>query len=235
MTPREDRKDIFVVIPGYVVSSNDNQRHYISAFELMKLYRVHHQLCVVYEPTMQWNESTYRMMNERCKNLIALTPNPLGNYSINPSKIFGDKLIYKEMIINERPEKVLNNDKWTVIVDENDSSKMSIISDSGKVIVNTDGKIDSEHLYEICSNRTDAEYLFTMTGLLAKERAKVQELEDRLADSKLNVLLELLAVEQCRMHATDSRYLASYPNWITDIGVLKNLIFRYKNKIGMNK
>jgi len=43
-------KKKFVLLPGYVTSQYDGQDHYISAGQLMKLYKVRQEECVIWDP-----------------------------------------------------------------------------------------------------------------------------------------------------------------------------------------
>lgn len=38
----------YLILPGFVKSRNDGQRHFISAGQLMRLYKVHPSECIVW-------------------------------------------------------------------------------------------------------------------------------------------------------------------------------------------
>jgi hypothetical protein len=62
----------FVVHPGYAISRNDWDRHYISAQALMDLYEVHQNECIVLD---QWDPRLDRSLGFRgLENLLHLHP-----------------------------------------------------------------------------------------------------------------------------------------------------------------
>jgi hypothetical protein len=72
-------KKRFLVIPGTITSKSDGDRHFIGARELMRLYRVKPEECVVMseEDLVRYNphRSKYPM------NLVRLEPRSDGDYS----------------------------------------------------------------------------------------------------------------------------------------------------------
>jgi hypothetical protein len=71
----------YLVIPDYIISKNDGQRHYISCNKLVQLYGVDEGECVFVE-----SSSTGKMTDsieynkKRYGNLIELKPKHSGNY-----------------------------------------------------------------------------------------------------------------------------------------------------------
>lgn len=63
----------YLVIPGDVFSKNDGDRHYVNANDLVRLYRVNPQECVIYRPGPGVRESDY-------DGLIRLEPRYHGDY-----------------------------------------------------------------------------------------------------------------------------------------------------------
>lgn len=67
-------KTKYLVVPGYVTSKNDGDRHFIGAGDLMRLYGVNPQECrVVTEEGSTFGSE---------KDLIVLRPSYSGNYSL---------------------------------------------------------------------------------------------------------------------------------------------------------
>ncbi len=64
----------YVVIPEVVISKNDGDIHYITAEQLIKLYNVDRNECIV----LSNRERGRGFANT--KKLIVLTPDPSGNY-----------------------------------------------------------------------------------------------------------------------------------------------------------
>lgn len=62
----------YVIIPGYVTSKSDGQKHFISSTQLLMLYGVSPNECVFYD----------RRMRGSYDHLIALTPRHNGDYTI---------------------------------------------------------------------------------------------------------------------------------------------------------
>ena len=73
----------YAVWPGFVNSKTDGQKHMVSCHELMSLYRVDPQDCVLAPP---FTDDSYgaRISRERirCMRLIDLYPNPDGQYQL---------------------------------------------------------------------------------------------------------------------------------------------------------
>lgn len=64
----------YLVVPGYIHSKNDGDRHFIGASQLMRLYGVKPQQCSV----VTEDGSTYG----RYKDMIVLRPRYDGNYTL---------------------------------------------------------------------------------------------------------------------------------------------------------
>lgn len=83
-------KKKYLIIPGYVRSINNNERHYVSAQQLIRLYRVNPSECVVYKvpsflkddevPKSIWVERYERLNENLFKELIRLKPQWDGEY-----------------------------------------------------------------------------------------------------------------------------------------------------------
>ena len=63
--------------PGYVISQNDGDRHFIGAARLADLYRVHLSECVVDDEWHRWNMS----------GLVCLYPSASGTYILGPEPL----------------------------------------------------------------------------------------------------------------------------------------------------
>ena len=72
----------YVLMPGYVVSKNDGDRHYVSAAQLAFLYKVDMRDCYIYNPDNYRTESEFRMAQERMADLIKLAPRYDGDYTL---------------------------------------------------------------------------------------------------------------------------------------------------------
>jgi hypothetical protein len=83
-TKRAARKQAakYVIVPGYVISRNDQQRHYVSAPRLADLYRVNFQECRVFTRTD--NEAADRAAWKRFKDegYIFLRVDATGKYAL---------------------------------------------------------------------------------------------------------------------------------------------------------
>lgn len=66
----------YLVIPGYVVSKNDGDRHFINSDQLMRLYGVKQEECVFYSSL---EAARGKSGNEK---LIILVPRPDGKYNL---------------------------------------------------------------------------------------------------------------------------------------------------------
>lgn len=72
----------YLVLPGYVASHRDNDRHFITAERLMKLYKVDPMDCLVaYE-----YDGTGKYYGIDVSNLIKLRPQHSGNYKLPDKK-----------------------------------------------------------------------------------------------------------------------------------------------------
>lgn len=74
-------KNKYLVVPGFVTSKSDGQTHWISAKELMGLYGVRSQDCVI----AGWNPSDFRHRVEG-QTLTVLHPDYHGRYDLNAMK-----------------------------------------------------------------------------------------------------------------------------------------------------
>ena len=63
----------YIVHPGYVISKEDGDEHFIRAEELMRLYKVDKSECYIYKGLV------YDML----EGYIHLYPDPTGKYEIN--------------------------------------------------------------------------------------------------------------------------------------------------------
>lgn len=79
-TDRDDTSARYVICPGWVGSASDGDRHYIGWQELVRLYGVHPDKCVVYEPAPWWPQSLYRFRFP--PHLIRLGPRRDGDYTL---------------------------------------------------------------------------------------------------------------------------------------------------------
>jgi len=75
----------YVVIPGYITSQHDKQRHYIGPMTLIQLYGVNPRECLIYNPAPYWTASQWQTEIERRKGLIQLKPRSDDNYTL-PTK-----------------------------------------------------------------------------------------------------------------------------------------------------
>lgn len=64
----------YVLIPGWIISKNDYQKHWISEDKLVNLYKVNPADCVVV--------LTGEIARKKFPNLIRLEPRVDGNYSL---------------------------------------------------------------------------------------------------------------------------------------------------------
>jgi len=72
----------YVVCPGTVTSKTDGQQHYINAHQLMKLYRVRPEECVIHVPQGWWRLVDFDRAARRHEGLIRLEPRYDGNYTL---------------------------------------------------------------------------------------------------------------------------------------------------------
>ena len=77
----------YLVMPGYVTSRTDGDRHYISAIQLIQLYGVDHNDCEWHDgPKPWWPHSFYKRMEEHINEMILLVPRYDGNYKVPNTK-----------------------------------------------------------------------------------------------------------------------------------------------------
>lgn len=69
-------KPLFVILPGYVTSRHDGQRHYIQACELIRLYQVYGEDVVVHESS---HGPHFQLSKERVP-MVYLPPQYDGEY-----------------------------------------------------------------------------------------------------------------------------------------------------------
>lgn len=78
-------KPKYLICPGYVISKNDGQRHYIGATKLLRLYGIDQLNTLeyeIYDPETWWPESEYKRAEERNSGMIKLLPQPDGKYEL---------------------------------------------------------------------------------------------------------------------------------------------------------
>lgn len=77
----------YALMPGFVYSKTDDQRHYINAYTLAKLYGVSPLECEIFEPDPLWPLHIFKHQYDVIvKGKIALYPNYEGDYSL-PTKV----------------------------------------------------------------------------------------------------------------------------------------------------
>ena len=74
----------YIIWPGYVTSRRDGDRNYITAAQLMHLYRVPQQNCVLAPPPddRSLQAKIKRKQLTGIKGLVHLTPRSDGNYTL---------------------------------------------------------------------------------------------------------------------------------------------------------
>lgn len=72
----------YVVIPGYIISRQDSQRHYVTALDLIRLYLVDPRECRVFRPDISWSVVRHQHEAEACRGLIRLVPKRDGDYTL---------------------------------------------------------------------------------------------------------------------------------------------------------
>jgi len=70
----------YIVLPGYVDSKNDGERHYISAQQLIDLYGVNIKLCVIVPYGSEHRPRGYS--EEQFNSMIKLYPRFHGDYNL---------------------------------------------------------------------------------------------------------------------------------------------------------
>ena len=66
----------YVLCPGWFISKNDNEEHYVCAKDLSELYGVNLDDCLIL------NDTNYIFLNRANNNLKFLTPKENGEYEI---------------------------------------------------------------------------------------------------------------------------------------------------------
>lgn len=67
----------YLLFPGYVISQNDGDRHYINAIVLARLYSINLSECIVCDRSVNFHQS---------ENLISLYPDSTGVYKITEAE-----------------------------------------------------------------------------------------------------------------------------------------------------
>ena len=81
-----DPKPRYLVCPGHVISKTDGDRHYISAQQLIQLYGVRRQDCVIrLERPSWWPQSQCDRQDRLEAGMIKLTPRHSGDYTLPTS------------------------------------------------------------------------------------------------------------------------------------------------------
>lgn len=70
----------YLIVPGNVTSENDGQRHFVSATQLMLLYKVKLSECVVLSGRLEYG---FKRLSGTHQDLTVLMPRRDGNYSLN--------------------------------------------------------------------------------------------------------------------------------------------------------
>lgn len=73
----------YKIHPGFVISKNDGDRHYIQARQLMRLYKVHPKECVVCQECQRGVPTPVSCWSEFYTNLF---PDFHGNYELPTPK-----------------------------------------------------------------------------------------------------------------------------------------------------
>lgn len=72
----------YLVLPGYVSSQNDGDRHFIGAAQLIRLYGVHPSECRI----LSWDDEAYetkiKQIEKENPNVIRLRPRYRGDYTL---------------------------------------------------------------------------------------------------------------------------------------------------------
>lgn len=69
----------YLIVPGNVVSKSDGQRHFVSAVQLMLLYKVKLSECIVLSGRIEYG---FKRLTGTYQDLMVLTPRSDGNYSL---------------------------------------------------------------------------------------------------------------------------------------------------------
>ena len=70
----------YAICPGMVTSRNDGDRHYVGPQQLMRLYQVDPDECVIYEPEPWWGPMMHQQAEARIAGLTRLAPRYDGRY-----------------------------------------------------------------------------------------------------------------------------------------------------------
>lgn len=73
----------YLIKPGFVISENDGDKHFINSSQLMSLYRVKQSECLFYSKDMP---------KDMYEGLVVLEPQFDGNYSIDRCQTYNQKL-----------------------------------------------------------------------------------------------------------------------------------------------
>ena len=71
----------FLVKPGYIISQKDGDKHYISYSQLIGLYGVHPEMCILYKEGMERYYTPGYL-----ETLVVLEPRNDGNYKKEEQK-----------------------------------------------------------------------------------------------------------------------------------------------------
>lgn len=78
------RKVKYIVVPGWITSTNDGQRHYISAYKLIDLYGVKESECIIAGPTdSHLAQRRITRLLEQHQDAKILAPRNDGRYFLN--------------------------------------------------------------------------------------------------------------------------------------------------------
>lgn len=71
----------YIIVPGWITSTTDGQRHYISAYKLIDLYKVKESECVIAGPTDNvLSQRRITRLLEEHQDAIILAPRNDGRY-----------------------------------------------------------------------------------------------------------------------------------------------------------
>ena len=68
-------KPKYIVVPGYIRSINDGDKHFITGEQLIRLYKVNPKECVIVSPGKEWGK--FREADQ-----IILEPDYTGRYEV---------------------------------------------------------------------------------------------------------------------------------------------------------
>lgn len=72
----------FIVVPGWVKSENDGERHFISAQSLMSLYGVDPRKCIIVDPGRYETWAGYKLADLQEAGMVVLRPKQNGDYRL---------------------------------------------------------------------------------------------------------------------------------------------------------